>query len=85
MKKAYAKSNCYLFIQLYSFDFGLFSHYKINKLAVYILTESFNKIFLNQIQLFEDKAINANSKFHYKGQDTKKFYLIDAGQSNMDE
>lgn len=54
---------CFIAILLFNdtvLTWGFFSHYKINKMAVYTLAESMNTFFLNHIQLLEDKAISYN-------------------------
>ena len=72
------------FIAIFLFNdavlsWGFFSHYKINKTAVYTLPESMNIFFLNHIQLLEDKAVNADKwKFTVKDEVPRHFIDINA-------
>ncbi len=61
------------------FTWGFFSHYKINRMAVYTLPESMNTFYLNHIHLLEDKAVNADKrKFTVKDEAPRHFIDIDA-------
>ena len=79
MKKLLLSIIIVLFFNDTLFTWGFFSHYKINKMAVYTLPESMNTFFLNHIQLLEDKAVNADKrKFTVKDEAARHFIDIDA-------
>ncbi len=66
------------------YTWGFFSHYKINKMAVFTLPESMNTFFLNHIQLIEDNAVSADKR-RYTDINEAPRHFIDLDYYNEDD